>query len=64
MARTLKTAGSAELRALLRRTHRQKALGRIGQDDCDYIVSRLLEVEARITSMRELNEQGEEDGDG
>lgn len=61
MARSLKAVGIAELRQLLRRTQRQHALGRVLPDDCEYIVSRLQEIEARIISMRELNESGEEE---
>ena len=61
MARTLKSLGLEELRSLRRRARRQQGLGRIGSRDADYIVSRLNEVEARIISMTEENENGMEE---
>lgn len=59
--RSLKDAGVAEVAALRRRTRRLLALERILPQDAAYIVRRLDEVEARIVSMRELNEFGEEE---
>ena len=61
MARTLKTKGLEELQALRTRARRQQGLGRIGAADAEFIVSRLNEVEARIVSMREKNENGLEE---
>lgn len=61
MARTLKTKGLEELDALRRRARRQQGLGRIGSKDAEYIVTRLNEVEARIISMTEENENGMEE---
>lgn len=60
--RTLKSRGLVEVQLLRQRARRQWALGRIGKPDYDYIDSRLDEVEARIIAMREINEQGEEEG--
>lgn len=62
MARTLKSKGLEELRSLRRRTRRQQGLERIGKADADFIVSRLDQIEARIISMTEENEHGEEEG--
>lgn len=60
--RTLKSRGLQELRLLRQRNRRQFALRRISKADYDYIDHRLDEVEARIISMREINEEGEEEG--
>lgn len=62
--RPLKDAGLAEVGALRRRTRRQLALGRVLPADAEYIVRRLDEVEARIVSMQEFDEYGEEVHDG
>ena len=61
MAKTLKSLGLEELWSLRRRARRQLGLGRIGAKDAEYIVSRLNEVEARIISMTEENENGMEE---
>jgi hypothetical protein len=58
--RTLKERGLRELAPLKRRVKRAYAMGRIDTDDFKFLNQRLDEVEARIISMRELNEQGEE----
>lgn len=57
---SLKDAGVAECAALRRRTRRLLALGRVMPADADYIVERLDQIEARIVSMIEHDEQGEE----
>lgn len=62
MARSLKTRGLAELDSLRRRARRQHSLGRIDLQDLDFLMVRIQEIEARIVTMRELNEQGEEEG--
>jgi len=62
VARTLKTRGADEVRTLASRTRRQYQLGRISKPDHDFLIERLDEVEARIISMRETNEHGEEEG--
>ena len=61
MARTLKTKGLQELNALRNRARRQQGLGRIGAADAEFIVKRLDEIEARVISMRENNENGLEE---
>lgn len=53
MAKSLKDVGNLEVAALKRRTYRQRALGRISDGDCDYIVRRLEEIEVRIVEMHE-----------
>jgi hypothetical protein len=58
--RALKDAGLAEVAALRRRTRRLLALERVLPADAAYIVERLDEIEARIVSMMETNEHGEE----
>lgn len=58
--RPLKTSGLEELRRLRSRTRRQLALGRILKDDWEFIDVRLDEIEARIISMKETDEDGEE----
>ena len=60
--RTLKSRGLQEISLVRQRARRQYALGRISKADWEYIDSRLDEVEARIISMREINETGEEEG--
>lgn len=59
MAKTLKSQGRVELATLLQRTRRQLALGRINEHDATFIVERLLKIDQRICTMRELNELGE-----
>lgn len=61
MARSLKTRGLNDLHALRARTLRQRALGRIALADAEYLTERLDEMEARIVTMREQNENGEEE---
>lgn len=60
--RTLKSAGIAELKALRSRARKVFGMERISRPDFEYIDRRLDEVEARIVSMREMNERGEEEG--
>lgn len=60
MARGLKTLGLEEVQSALKRTRRQKALGRIGHLDARYIEERLMQVEARILEMREEGEEAED----
>lgn len=59
--RSLKDAGRAEVESLRRRTRRLLAMGRVLPADAAYIVRRLDEVDARIVSMQEFNEYGEEE---
>lgn len=56
----MKVSGLAEVRAAKTRLIRLYALERVGRDDMEYIATRLEEVEARIISMPELDEDGEE----
>jgi hypothetical protein len=58
--RPLKTSGLEELKRLRSRGRRQLALGRILKDDWEFIDRRLDDVEARIVSMKETDENGEE----
>lgn len=53
MAKSLKINGIQEIRAVKSRATRQRALGRITETDCDYIVSRCNEIEAKIVEMHE-----------
>lgn len=57
--RALKDAGLEEVIKLKKRTLRLHAMSRIGRVDCDYIVARLDEVEARIVEMQEYGEEDE-----
>ena len=59
--RTLKSRGLAEVQRIRQRARRQLAFQRISKADYDYIDTRLDEVEARIISMSEINEQGREE---
>jgi hypothetical protein len=59
--RSLKDVGVREVARLRRRTLRLLAMGRVYPSDATYIVSRLDEVEAKIISMQEFNESGEEE---
>lgn len=51
--RSMKDAGLREVQSLINRSARTYGLGRITQDDHDYIKTRLQEVEARIVDMDE-----------
>jgi hypothetical protein len=51
-----------EANALLKRVRRLLALERITPADAAYLEDRLDEIRARIVSMREMNERGEEEG--
>lgn len=64
MARTLKTRGLEELRTVRRRVERQFTLDRILRSDRDYLVKLFDMAEARIITMSEKNENGEEEYDG
>lgn len=64
MARTLKTKGMEEVKSLKNRINRQYRLGRIGKKDWTSLFNNISEIEATITKMTELNEQGEEEGVG
>lgn len=58
--RPMKEAGIKDVQAVRRRVTRQRAMGRVGQADFEYIDKRLREVEARIASMSETDEYGKE----
>lgn len=58
--RPLKDRGLSEVQGLRSRSRRQLALGRINKEDWAYIDVRLDEIEARIVSMKETDENGEE----
>lgn len=58
--RPMKTQGLVSVQELKQRARRLRALGRISGVDQDYIVVRLDEIEARIISMSETNEKGDE----
>lgn len=57
----MKTLGREEVASALSRIRRLRALGRVSGVDAGYIEDRLLEVDARIISMNETNEVGEEE---
>lgn len=59
MARGLKTRGLQELELMRARARRQHALKRISREDCEWLVGRLDEIEARIINM---TEKGDTDG--
>ena len=61
MAKSLKTRGLDELLILKRRVNRQLGLGRISVVDADFLIEHVNEIEARIISMNEKNEDGEEE---
>jgi alkylation response protein AidB-like acyl-CoA dehydrogenase len=56
----MKERGVLEVRAALARMRRAHALGRVSSADLGYVEKRLLEVEAKIIAMREIDETGEE----
>lgn len=58
--RPMKVAGAREIASALSRAQRLRALGRIGGADLSFIETRLQEVQAKITSMSEVGEDGEE----
>lgn len=53
MALSLKTRGLVELRQIRNRAIRQHMLGRISNEDKDWIVSQVNAIEARIIYMDE-----------
>jgi hypothetical protein len=57
----MKTLGRAEVAMALSRIRRLRALGRVSGIDAGYIEERLLQIDARIISMNEINEDGEEE---
>jgi hypothetical protein len=59
--RALKDVGLVEVAALRRRVRRLLAMGRVLPADATYIVERLDQIEARIVTMHEANEYGEEE---
>lgn len=59
--RALKDVGVKEVATLRRRVRRLLALERVFPADANFIIKRLDEIEARIVSMHELNEYGEEE---
>lgn len=60
----LKTRGLQDIAALTRRVRRQRAMSRIDRIDCEYLETRLREMEARIISMKEHDKNQEEVDDG
>lgn len=56
----MKVAGSRELASALSRIRRLRALGRVSGPDEQFIVEHLEAVQARIVSMSEAGEDGEE----
>lgn len=58
--RPLKLTGADHVESLLARTRKVRAMGRISGPDAKYIEDRLLEIQARIASMSEVGENGEE----
>lgn len=59
MVRAMKTRGLMDVQSLLRRVTRLSALRRIGEEDHEYIASRLKQIEARIIEMTERNVEEE-----
>lgn len=58
--KTMKEAGSDEVRRVKQRALRTRAMGRINEEDCEYIVKRCDEIESRIQQMYELDPRREE----
>lgn len=56
----MKVRGLQEVQAALARIRRLRALGRVSGADLEFVETRLLDVEARIISMSEVDETGEE----
>jgi hypothetical protein len=61
--RPVKTNGAAEVASFRKRVARAHALGRIGRPDLEYLDKLAAEIESRVISMVELDENGEEVGD-
>lgn len=57
---SLKNNGIMDVRRVIGRARKVRALGRISGQDLEYIERRLLEVEARIISMEEVDMYGKE----
>ncbi len=53
--RSMKDAGLREVQSLINRSARTYGLGRISQEDHDYIKTRLQEIEVRIVDMDEYS---------
>lgn len=60
MARSLQARGVEDLREVKRRAERQRSLGRISRQDCDWIVDHLDELTAYIIRMDEKDDKEEE----
>jgi hypothetical protein len=58
--RALQVLGMAEVQRLRRRVRRLLAMERIFPADAQYITERLDQIEARIATMHEVDEQGKE----
>ena len=53
--KSMKEAGLEEVQSTLRRNARAYGMGRISQEDHDYIKDHLQKVEARIVTMQEFD---------
>lgn len=60
MARSLQTRGLDDITSVKKRAERQRALGRISRQDCDWIVDHLDELSAYIVRMDEKDDKEEE----
>ena len=60
--RTIKVRGAGDLDSLKRRVKRAYSLDRIDRPTYVHLVEEIEHLEAYIINMRELNEQGEEEG--
>lgn len=58
--RPLKVTGAEQVESLLGRTRKLRAMSRVSGPDAAYIEERLMEVQAKIASMSEVGEDGEE----
>lgn len=58
--RSMKDAGLFEVRAARGRVRRLFSMGRVHRPDFEYIDQMLDQVEARIVSMQEIDEYGDE----
>jgi len=53
--RAMKDAGLREIQSIINRSARTYGLGRISQEDHDFIKAHLQEIESRIVSMKEID---------
>lgn len=61
MARSLNSKGREELRSFKTRVQRQLALDRIEQDEAEWLIAKINEIDAFVVTLNEKDQPGKED---